>query len=148
MLTLGDVWKLLPEMKGIKETSLRFHTIAVGSLEEQEKSLFFPVAEGAELLEAIHLGAVAAVWPKSKELPAYTPNHFPVFFTDDPMEALIELINTHSNKITMKKFGERTKIMMGINVMKTEREKKMYEKIMLLLEHRKNSKDENRREMQ
>lgn len=106
MLAFEDLLELFPERKGVHETSIVFHAVSADSASSQHKGLFFPMAPGADLLEAIGNGAIAAVWQKDWTVPAYTPNHFPVFFTDDSAAAMALLLESYLTKIYREKCGE------------------------------------------
>ncbi|MDV2888078.1 hypothetical protein RYX45_23225, partial [Alkalihalophilus pseudofirmus] len=48
---------------------------------------------------AIANGAVAAIWERGKNIPSYTPNHFPVFFTTDLAAAVRKLLQLYINNL-------------------------------------------------
>lgn len=110
MLTYNDVKASLPDAKGIKEADFSFECIVFQSSESQQKGLFVSSNEDADLQKAISNGAIAAVWPVDKELPFYTPNHFPVFFTNNPIDAIIELTEKHKTKLSLEGSSNKTKV--------------------------------------
>lgn len=120
MLTYHDVEKLLPEPEGIKGVPITFESITWQSSVEQHKGLFVVIATDDDLQKAIANGAVAVIWPKGKDIPSYTPNHFPVFLAEDPSEALIQLIKKNKAKISLHKSGDQTE--MKINEVHPENE--------------------------
>lgn len=99
-LAFNDLVKLFSEIRGIKEADHLYITVTDDSNAIQTKGLFIPLSEDSgELLEAIANGAIAAIWDKKKQLPKYTPNHFPIFFTDNPIEAVRKLLRFYIEKI-------------------------------------------------
>lgn len=133
MLTYEDIMLLFPDAKGIRVPSLSFHTMTMNSTIPQEKGLFIHAAQDADLLQAIGNGAVAAVWARGSKIPAYTPNHFPVILVDHPIEAMAEIVRSYTSKITIKKNGDLTKIMMKNDDMQYEINKKIFNEIQMLL---------------
>lgn len=98
-LALQDLSGLFLEKKGVEDDFL-FHTVADHADVLQPRGLFIPLSEDSgELSEAIANGAIAAIWPSGKELPRYTPNHFPVFFTEDNVEALTNVLQLYIDKL-------------------------------------------------
>ncbi|MEH7106862.1 MULTISPECIES: hypothetical protein [Bacillaceae] len=104
-----DLLQLFPDAQGIREDFI-FLTISDQANVNQPKGLFIPTSErSGELSKAIENGAIAAIWEKGKALPHYTPNHFPVFFVNDVVEAMMSLLQCYIDKVN----GE-TDIKMGI----------------------------------
>jgi hypothetical protein len=98
-LALKDLTRLFNDKRGIQDEML-FCTVSDLAASEQPKGLFVPVnKESGELLEAISNGAVAAIWEKEVPLPNYLPNQFPIFLTNDPAEALRDIINLYIEKL-------------------------------------------------
>jgi UDP-N-acetylmuramyl pentapeptide synthase len=98
-LALKDLASLFSESRGIKDDFL-FVSVTDMANETQPKGLFVPLnKESGELSEAIENGAIAAVWDVENKLPAYTPNHFPIFFTNDPAAAIVSLLNNYLQKL-------------------------------------------------
>lgn len=107
-LAFNDLVKLFSEIRGIKEAEHLYITVTDDANAMQTRGLFIPLSEDSgELLEAIANGAIAAIWDKKKQLPKYTPNHFPIFFTDNPIEAFRELLRFYIEKID----GDKTEKM-------------------------------------
>lgn len=111
MLTYQDVLSLFSKATGIKEDNIRFHTVSSLAGAKQPKGLFVPVSEeSGTLQEAISNGAVAAVWPEGEQVPAYAPNHFPIFYTQDNLKGLEEIMNSYYDYLTQHDdINERTK---------------------------------------
>lgn len=111
-LSLKDLTQLFSEKQGIQDDML-FHTMANQSDVAQPRGLFVPVNENSgSLSEAIANGAIAAIWDSKKEIPYYTPNHFPIFFTNDPIMAIQSILNHYKEKLD----GETDKIMDITNI--------------------------------
>lgn len=97
---------------GIKDESLEFQTVATRGKDVQPMGLFIPLwGNSDELLEAINNGAVAAIWEEGRELPRYTPNHFPIFFTNEMtkdikkmLDDYIEMLKQEEDRKQMSKF--------------------------------------------
>lgn len=99
LLSFNDVAHLFSEKQGVT-VEMEFYTVTDRADEIQPRGLFVPLGEeSGELSGAIANGAVAAIWTKGEQLPRYTPNHFPVFFSDDPLEALIRIIQHYNEKL-------------------------------------------------
>lgn len=98
-LTYGDLAKLFPKTKGIQDNELHFHTVAAASSISQPKGIYIPLGKYGVLKEAIGNGAVAALWNEKDEIPAYTPNHFPLFMTNDLMKGIKDIMELYIEKI-------------------------------------------------
>ena len=99
-LAFNDLVKLFSNIRGIKEADHFYITVTDDAKAIQTRGLFVPLNEDSgELLEAIANGAIAAIWDNKKQLPKYTPNHFPIFFTENPIEAVRELLQSYIEKI-------------------------------------------------
>lgn len=99
-LAFNDLVKLFSDIRGIKEADHFYMTVTDDANAMQTRGLFIPLNQNSgELLEAIANGAIAAIWDKKKQLPKYTPNHFPIFFTENPIEAVRELLQSYIEKI-------------------------------------------------
>ncbi|MCL6572851.1 MAG: hypothetical protein K6T88_14405 [Bacillus sp. (in: Bacteria)] len=98
-LALKDLVSLFSDSRGIKDDFF-FVSVSDQATETLLKGLFIPLnKESGELSEAIANGAIAAVWDAENKLPHYTPNHFPIFFTNDPAEAIFSLLNFYTQKL-------------------------------------------------
>ncbi|MBT2637236.1 MULTISPECIES: hypothetical protein [unclassified Bacillus (in: firmicutes)] len=111
MLTYQDVSSLFSRTTGIKGENIRFHTVSSLAEAKQPKGLFVPVSnDSGTLQEAISNGAVAAVWPEGEQVPAYAPNHFPVFYTKDNLKGLEKIMNSYYDYLSQhEEIKERTK---------------------------------------
>ncbi|MEK3855218.1 hypothetical protein [Cytobacillus sp. FSL H8-0458] len=99
-LTYQDLAELFPAVKGIRDHELEFHTVASSSSDRQPKGIYIPYREDGNLKEAIESGAVAAIWNENAETPAYTPNHFPIFYTNDLTKGLKDIMELYINKLS------------------------------------------------
>ncbi|MBT2722557.1 hypothetical protein [Bacillus sp. ISL-46] len=106
-LALKDLGGLFDSSCGIQDDFL-FASVSDQANEAQPKGLFVSYnGMYGELSEAIANGAIAAIWNQEHDLPRYTPNHFPVFFTNDPADAIVTILNRYIEKLN----GETDKIM-------------------------------------
>jgi UDP-N-acetylmuramyl pentapeptide synthase len=106
-LALKDLGGLFDSSRGIQDDFL-FASVSDQANEAQPKGLFVSYnGKYGELSEAIANGAIAAIWNQEHDLPRYTPNHFPVFFTNDPADAIVTILNRYIEKLN----GETDKIM-------------------------------------
>ncbi|HZG61187.1 MAG TPA: hypothetical protein VEY68_12085 [Anoxybacillus sp.] len=106
MLTYRFLKKLFPVTRGIEDDTIQFRHLFVHPLQVAAKGLFVPLRyEHKDLQQAIENGAIAALWKKGVPLPAYVPNHFPIFFVSSPLQALIEIVETYlqSNEMENEK---------------------------------------------
>lgn len=111
MLTYQDVSSLFSRTTGIRDENIRFHTVSSLSGAKQPKGLFVPVSnDSGTLQDAISNGAVAAVWPEGEQVPAYAPNHFPIFYTQDNLKGLEKIMNSYYDYLSQNEdINERTK---------------------------------------
>ncbi|RSD28113.1 hypothetical protein [Mesobacillus subterraneus] len=111
MLTYQDVSGLFSKTSGINDENIHFCTVSSLAGARQPKGLFIPVsADSGTLQEAISNGAVAAVWPENERVPAYAPNHFPIFFTEDNLKGLEKIMKSYYNYLLQhEKISEKTK---------------------------------------
>jgi hypothetical protein len=107
-LAFNDLVTIFSDFKGIKEADHLYFTVTDNAVIEQKRGLFIPLNNASgELLDAIANGAIAAIWDKKKQVPRYTPNHFPIFFTDKPIEGVRDLLRIYIEKID----GDKTEKM-------------------------------------
>ncbi|MDQ0270337.1 hypothetical protein [Cytobacillus purgationiresistens] len=99
-LTYGDLMSIFPNRAGVQNEELIFRLIATSSKLIQGKGLYIPIEEEIpDLKQALENGAVAAVWKAGEKLPAFTPNHFPILFTNDLLKGLEDMMNVYVNKL-------------------------------------------------
>lgn len=107
-LAFNDLVTLFSDYKGVKDADHLYFTVTDSANIEQKRGLFIPLNDvSGELLEAIANGAIAAIWDKKKQVPRYTPNHFPIFLTDKPIEGVRDLVRLYLEKID----GDKTEKM-------------------------------------
>jgi UDP-N-acetylmuramyl pentapeptide synthase len=106
-LTLGDLANLFPKTTGMKD-EFQFCTVSTDSTLSQPRGLFIPLfKDSGELKDAIQNGAIGAIWDEQEELPLYIPNHFPIFYTNNLVEALEQIMKAYVDKLN----GETNEIM-------------------------------------
>ena len=107
LLTYGDLAKLFPKGKGIQVEELFFHTVATISEIPQHKGVFIPCEENSgELITAISNGAIAALWDEKVVVPKYTPNHFPLFYTNDLLKGLMDMMEIYLENINQTEYSQ------------------------------------------
>lgn len=108
-LTFKDIKKLFPNSRGYMDDRIEIQTVAFSDQEIQPKGLYFPVFDDAgEIKRAIVNGAIAAVWPENRVVPNYTPNHFPIFLTNDLLKGLLNMINIYIDKLEENKVEHKS----------------------------------------
>ncbi|MEK3887064.1 hypothetical protein [Bacillus sp. FSL K6-3431] len=143
MLSYADLAEIIPKTSGIKNVSIHFHTITLNSSIPMAKGLFIYNNADPDLLEAIGNGAIAAIWPHDVKLPHYTPNHFPIFYVNKPVDSLIVIVKKHINKIILNNSGDMTNMILKSTELPTE-DTNIREVISLL--SKKNDDNQNGRE--
>lgn len=92
--------QIMPNSIGIKDSELLFSTIALNGAIKQPYGLFIPLWNNSdELMMAINNGAVAAVWEEDRGIPAFTPNHFPIFLTKNIKEDVKNMLELYLEMI-------------------------------------------------
>lgn len=124
MLTYQDVSRLFSKKAGIVEETIQFHTVTSLAGEKQPKGLFVPVSrESGSLQQAIANGAIAALWPEHEPVPAYKPNHFPLFFTEDLLKGLEEIMKSYLDYLSQQEENKgRTNFIFQHNELLNEKE--------------------------
>lgn len=112
MLAIADLYDLFPNNRGIKVDSIEFGIVSIFDSGDLNKGLFIPLNEEQKLDKAIQSGAIAALWPQDREIPFYTPNHFPIFIVENPVVALKQLCEQYLNKIEQKESEKMTKFVL------------------------------------
>lgn len=98
-LALNDLAALFKERQGALEDH-RVYTVTDHSKCLQPKGVFVYInGESGDLQEAIANGAIAAIWDKAAEIPRYTPTHFPLFLTTDPVQAVGKVLQFYEKKL-------------------------------------------------
>ncbi|MGX6442041.1 hypothetical protein ACWM35_02250 [Neobacillus sp. K501] len=99
-LAFNDLVEMFEKFKGVQEADHWYYTVTDSAKMPQPRGLFLPISDDSgDLLEAIANGAIAAVWDSKKQVPHYTPNHFPVFYTDEPVAALRHVLKMLLEKL-------------------------------------------------
>jgi hypothetical protein len=108
MLGYQDVRGAASASRGINDPNLFFETVSSEAEENMPKGLFIPKT-GEDLFAAVHKGAVASFWQKDEELPAWLPNHFPLFMADNIIEAVLTILDHYYYKTKLEEWGTMTK---------------------------------------
>lgn len=99
-LTYGDIKHLFIKTQGYRDDDLAFFTVTTEASDFQLKGLFVPAKNGANRLQrAISNGAIASIWDVHEEIPFYTPNDFPIFFTNDINRCFVNMMELYLNKL-------------------------------------------------
>lgn len=103
-----DLKLLFSDSSGIQDIQLDIETVSSSAELNQPKGLFIPLwPKSGELKTAIANGAVAAVWKREQEIPKYTPNHFPIFYVDDLLPAVKEILLSYREKLKKEETGTK-----------------------------------------
>ncbi|MCD4838433.1 hypothetical protein LRS37_05990 [Neobacillus sedimentimangrovi] len=107
LLAYNDLANIVSKKQGV-QGDFFFKTVTDMANVYQPKGLFIPInEESGELAEAITHGAIATIWDSERKLPSYTPNHFPVFFTNNLADTIARLLQCYIEKLN----GETNKQM-------------------------------------
>ncbi|MCE4048408.1 MULTISPECIES: hypothetical protein [Bacillaceae] len=100
-LSYKTILQAIPDAKGYANEEINFLTVSFFSDEQQTKGLFAPLygKESGDLSTAIANGAIGAIWDKEEEIPSYTPNHFPIFYTNDIKKGLYKMIELYEQNL-------------------------------------------------
>lgn len=95
------ILQAIPEAKGFVKEDLLFQTVSFIADSKQPKGLFIPLYKdhSGDLSTAIANGAIGAIWEEGVELPSYTPNHFPIFYTKDLKEGILKMIEIYDEQL-------------------------------------------------
>jgi hypothetical protein len=120
MLRFTDVRKGASSYKGINDPGLSFEVVTGIADEPMPKGLYIP-SSGRELFQAIHNGAIASFWQKDEKPPDWLPNHFPLFITDNIIEAVLTIMDDYYYKMKQEEWGTMTNL-----IFKNEEKGKLY----------------------
>ncbi|WP_400247056.1 hypothetical protein AB3U99_09315 [Niallia sp. JL1B1071] len=100
-LSYSLVLQAIPKAKGFVKEDLLFQTVSFLADSEQLKGLFIPFYKenSGDLSTAIANGAIGAIWEEGVDLPSYTPNHFPIFYTKDLKEGILKMIEIYEEQL-------------------------------------------------
>ncbi|WP_080846540.1 hypothetical protein [Cytobacillus gottheilii] len=98
-LTYRDIAELFPKRRGIANEDLSFYHVTCSPDFPQPKGLYISTSLSAEGLKtALENGAIAAVWDESADVPKFTPNHFPLFFSNNVLKGLLDMMKLYEQK--------------------------------------------------
>ncbi|WP_445488416.1 hypothetical protein [Niallia sp. 03133] len=99
-LSYKHIAQAIPDAKGYGDDHIVFQTVSFYADVKQPKGLFVPLfgSVSKELKEAIANGAIGAIWEKGTNIPSYTPNHFPIFYTNDLKKGLKKMIEIYEKQ--------------------------------------------------
>ncbi|WP_064093798.1 hypothetical protein [Rossellomorea aquimaris] len=109
MLLYDDVKKLFPHTLGIHLPGFEFLVVCNSTSVEMKKGLYIPSGKRVDLFESIEKGAIATLWEKDTDVPAFLPNHFPVFLVEDIQKAFEELHDYYKQNYIQEKWEIMTK---------------------------------------
>ncbi|OZM58504.1 UDP-N-acetylmuramoylalanyl-D-glutamate--2,6-diaminopimelate ligase [Lottiidibacillus patelloidae] len=95
-ITLHDCKNLFSTYRHYGDLDVEINRVATDTRKPMEKALFIPIVgerfNGHDYLkEAIHQGAVAALWQKDIPIPKFIPTLFPMILVDDTTKATQQL---------------------------------------------------------
>ncbi|MFG6149005.1 UDP-N-acetylmuramoyl-tripeptide--D-alanyl-D-alanine ligase [Halobacillus sp. B23F22_1] len=104
MFKVKELASYFPNGRGATQDSIIIREVMTDTRVQKKQSLFVPlVGENHDahrfLMEAIKMGAVAALWQEDHELPKEIPTEFPVFFVEDTLRALQETSSFYLRKV-------------------------------------------------
>lgn len=112
MMKFSTNWltELFPVFKGSPQDQIEIRTVFTDSRSSVKMGLFVPIVgdrfDGHEFLnDAVQQGAVATIWQRDHDIPAFLPKDFPVFLVDDSIEALQYLAKAYRQKVNPKVIG-------------------------------------------
>lgn len=103
LFTINSLKRVFPKFTGNIDNDNLINKVITDSRKNVEQSLFIPIEgerfDGHDFLkQAIENGAIATVWNKQKQVPDFVPDHFPVFFVSNTIDALQQLA-THYRQL-------------------------------------------------
>jgi len=95
---------IFTESQGNTENEIGIMEVSTDSRKKMNQALFVPIIgenfDGHQfILQAVEQGARAALWDKTKVLPAALPKDFPVFFVEDTITALQQAAKNYRMEI-------------------------------------------------
>ena len=124
--------RIFPLSSGIKDTDLLFQTVSDQGGVLQPRGLFIPLwGNSQQLFEAINNGAIAAIWEQEQPIPAYTPNHFPLFITNKLGQDVIRLMDGYCQILKQEDEREAMSNFLFINDQLLNEKLKTYDKAKL-----------------
>ncbi len=104
-LSVMELAAIFSDFRGAADDkNIMLSGVYTDSRKEMKKGLFIPIEgerfDGHDFLkEAIESGAVASLWKKGREVPAFVPTDFPLFFAEDTLSGLKQLAAFYLKKI-------------------------------------------------
>lgn len=104
LFTTNWISTFFNDYKGVATDKIGISEVVTDSRVQSSKSLFVPITgenfNGHDFIkQAFNNGAVAAFWQKDKEVPAFLPTEFPLFYVEDTLLALQQLATAYRNEI-------------------------------------------------
>ncbi|MGY0692294.1 UDP-N-acetylmuramoyl-tripeptide--D-alanyl-D-alanine ligase [Virgibacillus sp. FSP13] len=104
LFTTNWLTRFFTDFKGTALEAISIDAVITDSRKETKNALFVPLVgdnfDGHDYVkQAFENGAVAVVWNKQKELPAFLPTDFPVFFVDHTQKALQTLAAAYREEV-------------------------------------------------
>ncbi|ALX47385.1 UDP-N-acetylmuramoyl-tripeptide--D-alanyl-D-alanine ligase [Lentibacillus amyloliquefaciens] len=95
---------IFDDLNGNASDSIKINEVTTDSRKKTHQSLFIPLVgekfDGHHYMkEAFNQGAVAAIWDKTKEVPDFLPQDFPLFFVDDTLAAMQKLATCYRGSV-------------------------------------------------
>lgn len=99
-LSITEIKDIFPDHKGALDSEITIHEVYTDSRKQTNKGIFIPIVgdhfDGHDFLKsAINNGAIAALWKKERQIPAYVPTDFPMFFVNDTLNGLQTLASVY-----------------------------------------------------
>lgn len=111
--------QVFTKVQGLSDSELMFQSISTTGDTKQPKGLFIPVfGNGDDLLSAINQGAIGAVWDTNTPIPAYKPNHFPLFLTDNLLTDVEKLLILYKEKVKQEEDVKQMSILVDVELLK------------------------------
>lgn len=103
-LSLAEIAEIFPSNRGTRASEIFIREIVTDSRKKENNGLFIPIVgdkfDGHDFLkDAIYNGAIAALWQENKDIPAFVPNDFPLFFVKNTTAGLQTLAKYYLEKV-------------------------------------------------